>query len=113
MFKKIQYKLGVGETEKWVHFCYVPRELEEEFNTKVNKHNLPIYNWIMKWGAEDYELDSIIDENSFEILKSHIQEQYRQEYPEIYLPSNTDSQGWLRVWTTKHMKKEIDFIENC
>jgi adenylate kinase family enzyme len=42
------------------------------------------------------------------ILKAAIKNLYKTKYPHIYIDSETDQQGWLRVWVTNHMESELE-----
>lgn len=106
--KKVQYKIGVGDKEKWVHFCYIPAELKEEFDEKVNEYNMPLGTWVTKWANEDFEIVDIENPDTLDLLRDKIKEKYKHTYPDIYRESATDAQGWLRVWVIQHMREEVD-----
>ena len=110
-FVKIQCKIGSGVTEQWVHFCYVLEEVKKRFDGVVNINGRASGDWLLKWAGEDYGVTEIITPEDLEELKLAIRDTYRDKYPEIYLESNTDSQGWLRVWFTHHMEKELELYE--
>lgn len=107
--KKIKYKVR----NKWVHFCYVSEELKEEFDLRVNTLNhLPNY-WVMKWAYEDFGMSKINTQKELRELRMRIREMYRSRYPELYIENNTniDTQGWVRVWYTQHMERELNYVK--
>lgn len=108
--KKIQFRVMEDTGEKWVHFCYVSEELKEEFDEKVGKLQRMTNYWIVKWAMEDFGITQVDTEDDLQDLKERIKTMYKDMYPELYIDSNTDQQGWTRVWFTQHMQKELDFI---
>lgn len=94
-----------------MHFCYVSEELKDLFDEQVNVLGHPANYWIGRWAIEDFEMINITTVEELDELKSLIRKQYQDMYPELYLDSIIDRQGWLRVWFTKHMEKELANIE--
>lgn len=108
--QKIKVRTKIGKVYVWVHFCYTPSNIKNDFEKYVNLLKLPYLTWVMKWATEDFgadELDTIAD---LDRLKDQIKEAYKELYPDLYIESNTDNQGWTRVWCTKHMMKELEYI---
>lgn len=108
--KKIQFRLLEDTGEKWVHFCYVSEELKEEFDEKVGRLQRTANYWAIKWAMEDFGISQVDTQEQLLDLKERIKNMYKDKYPELYIDSSTDSQGWLRVWYTNHMMKELEYI---
>ncbi len=108
--QKIQVKVNREGKDQWVHFCYVPGDIKERFDKEVNKEGMLTPHWILKWAVEDFGTDKLETWDDLERLKAQIKEKYKTEYPELYIESNTDNQGWLRVWYKNHMDKELKEI---
>ena len=102
MLKKVQFKLGDGS---WVHFCYVDSELKGDFVTVSDESLAP---WVKRWAEEDYNLSQVDTPEELAELKEAIRQEYQEKYPELFLPSRTDNQGWVRVWLTQHIKEELE-----
>ena len=105
--KKIQFRLSNGGQ---VHFCYVPEEVKDEFDSKIEGVPRSSNYWIIKWAAEDFGIVNISTYDDVEDLKNHIKLKYKELYPELYLESSTDQQGWTRVWFTQHIEKELEYF---
>lgn len=108
---KIQMRFYNKDNDSiWRHFCYVPTELKESFDLHVNTHGLAGYVWIANWAFADFGILYIDTEKGFVALKEAVHRRYKELYPEIFIDSPTDKQGWLRVWYTQKMKEELTHI---
>lgn len=105
---KIQIKTNRDGIPCLVHFCYIEKEIKQEFDTKINIANQSPTVWISKWAGEDFGSNfSTKDFDSVEELKEKIKLGFREVYPDIWYESVTDRQGWCRAWYQMHIKKEI------
>ena len=106
--QKIQVKIRRSDkTFIWSHFCYVPEELKRNFDKYVNTLGLPSNYWISKWAQENFgitKVDTLIDVWR---LKTDIKNLYKERYPELFIETATDKQGWLRVWYANNMEQEL------
>ena len=110
---KILIKLHDGYTTKWVHLCYVDSELYKEFlQTPVGSKT--INELILNWSKNDFgvPLSTLSNMADLEVVKELIKKTYKALYPDLYRDSETDRQGWIRVWITNNMKKEIEAWKN-
>ena len=41
------------------------------------------------------------------VLKELILDKYSKIFPYLSRPSKTDRQGWIRVWLSEHMEREM------
>jgi hypothetical protein len=104
---KIKIKVKWKNSWVWTHFCYVPDEVALKF-FELNKEGQEANYWIAKWAKEDFGPDVLETEEDLNRLKLQIKELYKSKYPELYIDSATDKQGWLRVWCKTHMEKELE-----
>lgn len=105
---KILIKISEGNTNKWIHLCYIPESLYEAYRTQLPDHLLNLNETLSKWAKEDFDVDLAVTEaEGLETLKSLVKEHYKQAYPDVYLEQTTDRQGWLRVWIVKKMKEDL------
>ena len=106
---KINVKVFREGKEAWVHFCYVPPNLKREFDELANTQcNWNIW-WLNKWAKEQFDIE-VDTWEELDILKEAIRKSYKLMYPELYMESSTDNQGWLRVWYTQNMKEELENV---
>lgn len=91
-----------------MHFCYVADEIKQEFDRKVNsRYGMLTPEWVSKWAKEDFCL-AVKDKYDLESLRQLIKNMYAKKYPELFIGSKKDRQGWSRVWYTEKMQKEMD-----
>lgn len=89
----------------WVHLCYVDRDLHKAYTEKFHHIN---NQSLTRWCEEDFGIHlPIQDLDDFLKLKTLVRGYYSEKYPEIYYESNTDHQGWLRLWVINKMKEEV------
>lgn len=103
---KIAIKVEGRKGDKnWVHFCYIPPELKDEFDSKVEADP----RWVIKWANEDFGMGigEVMTEIELDQLRELIKERYQRLYPDLYIESQTDNQGWVRVWMISNMRSEI------
>ena len=99
------YREGKWE---WVHFCYVfPAEW-----SLYRKLKLPVPYCIDKWSIDDFRA-GVTSWRDLEILRRNIKRVYQERYPELYVDSPTDYQGWIRLWFVEKTKKELENNEQC
>lgn len=93
---------------KWVHLCYVDTEVFEKF-TELFGSREELNKYISTWFEKDF--NKTLNMSSYEdlrALKDTLKSYYKDKYPELYRGSETDRQGWTRIWVTEKMKKEIE-----
>jgi hypothetical protein len=109
---KVKVKLMRDGVKSWAHFCYVPVSLKDTFDNVINKSGNPLSIFIAKWTAEDFGYGVMLNNYyDLEMLKEKIKARYKDKYPDVYLDSESDRQGWCRVWVTEHMRKELERYE--
>jgi hypothetical protein len=106
--QKISVALKIGSYGIWHHFCYVPKDIKLKFDEIVNVNKELSNYWIEKWAKQDFNIARIRTPQDMGKLKFHIRQNYKKIYPELYVESTSDKQGWVRVWYTQHMVKEIE-----
>lgn len=93
----------------WEHFCYVPRDLYLKFLSAMEIERVEVADYISKWAKQDFNIDlSMTTTTDIKTLKELILDKYRSVYPHIFISTDTDHQGWVRVWITAHMNKDLE-----
>jgi hypothetical protein len=102
--QRIKIKVKVGNRYEWEHFCYVPSSIKKMHDEYINSSECKDTKTLVeKWATEDFGKTKLETIEDLEKLKENIKQKFKKEYPELYLPTKTDRQGWLRVWYTTHM----------
>ena len=95
---------------RWVHLCYADGNIYSEYMLKHS--DLGYMNGVIAaWAEKDFGVNLAM--NSMEdilTLKNLVKDFYKEKYPEIYRDSNTDRQGWLRLWINNKMREELDSV---
>lgn len=92
---KIHYKI----VDSWVHFCYVDDMYKDSIEKPMDK--------IRSWAYKDFGIENLETMKELTNLKETIRNSYREKYPELFRESSVDTQGWVRVWFTQHLKEEL------
>lgn len=92
----------------WEHLCYAPKELYLQFISAMDIERSEMADFVMKWAAEDFNIDlPMTTAKDIAILKALVLDKYSSAYPHLLRKSATDHQGWIRVWISTHMEKEL------
>lgn len=92
----------------WVHFCYVNKNLYEQFMQEKNLQSTDLNQIISQWCKKDFNKKVVLSSTEdIQIIREIVKNYYEKIYPEIFIENNTDHQGWLRVWITKNLKEEL------
>ena len=108
MLQKVHLKLLDRHNQsKWVHFCYISEDVKKRFIKACPKMSINIK--IRHWANDDFGAVFLVDDNDLSNLKMLIKAKYKHKYPELFreLSDKTDRQGWIAIWLTEHMEKEI------
>lgn len=96
------------DTLVWEHLCYAPRELYLKFISTTGIERFEMADYVTKWAREDFNIDlPMTTVKDITILRELIFDKYGSTYPHLLRRSNTDHQGWVRVWVASHMEKEL------
>lgn len=92
----------------WEHLCYAPKDLYLTFLQRRHIERSAFADYISAWAKEDFNIElPMTTSKDIEILKILILDKYSSIYPHLIRNSNTDRQGWIRVWISSHMEKEL------
>lgn len=107
---KIFVKSPDGITNSiWVHFCYVQKEVYDEFLNTSKSSEDQLNDILSRWCFEDFGVRLPMNkQEDLSTLKDLIKDLYKGMYPEFYRDSSTDRQGWTRIWVNHKMKEEIE-----
>lgn len=100
---KLLVKVHDGKEQVWRHFSYVPSALVNLYEKNGTKLSEAILGWV----KSDTGVD-ITDYASLLLAKSKIREIYKSKFPDMYLESDIDRQGWVRLWVIEHIKEELN-----
>ena len=89
--------------------CFVNSEIYEAFTTLLDVAYKDLFWWFAKWTKEDFNLDyDFCKANDLRILKELVRDKYRTIQPILYYSNLVKSKdGWMRLWVSEHMGKEI------
>lgn len=108
--KKLMLKLLDEEDGKvkWFHLCYIGSKIYNTFLKTMDIDSVEFADYIADWFKEDFGLDiTMTTRRDLNILKGTVKEKYRVLYPTIYNNTDVDIHGWVRVWITQKMEKEL------
>lgn len=93
---------------RWVHFCYLSRELYLKYLVTFDLERAELAEAVSRWAREDFNIDlPMTTAKDISILKALIFDKYHSIYPHITRTAHNDHQGWLRVWVSTHMEKDL------
>ena len=100
---------------EWTHISYIDKALYDKFMEREHIESIELNDYLSRWAKEDFNIDlAMSSKNDITVLKELVKDFYRRAHPELYIESNTDRQGWLRVWLTKKIKEELKIYgEEC
>lgn len=112
MHTKILVKVKDLNSLKWIHLCYIDSDLWQEFLQDSTSEGLN--QLLADWCQEDFKVQlPMATAADIATLKELIRSHYEKQYPEIFLESKTDRQGWIRVWFTQKVKGAINVRKQC
>lgn len=93
----------------WEHICYAPRTLYLKYLKQFGLERFEMADSIQRWASEDFNITlPMTTEKDITILKTLVMDKYSTVYPHITRKSKTDHQGWMRVWVSHHMERELN-----
>lgn len=92
----------------WEHLCYAPRDLYLKFIEVKGLERFEMADYVSQWAMEDFNIElPMTTSKDIVILRQLILDKYSSAYPHLLRRSNTDHQGWVRVWVSSHMEKDL------
>jgi len=67
---------------------------------------------LSKWAKNDFMIDSMNTLSDVDRLRAAIKIHYKEKYPEIFIDTSTDAQGWIKIWCRTHILEEVLNNEN-
>lgn len=107
---KFLIKVLNEDTDKlsWEHVCYAPRDLYLKFLAQKGLQRFQMADCVSRWVREDFNTDlPMTTAKDINILRELVLDKYNSAYPHLVRRSETDRQGWLRVWVTNHMERDL------
>lgn len=109
--KKIILKVLNEDSWEWVHFCYIPAQIYDEFFKTTGCEKSEFGTFLSVWAKGDFGLKTSVSTlDEVKGLRYAINKKYLQEYAELYALSDTENPriyGWVRMWVSQHMRVEI------
>lgn len=92
----------------WEHICYAPRELYLRFLERKDIERFQMADYMARWAKEDFNVDlPMTTRRDILILRELVLDKYKSAYPHLIRQTNTDHQGWMRVWVSNHMERDL------
>lgn len=92
----------------WEHICYAPKDLYLRYLSKKGLERFEMADCIRAWANEDFNFDlAMTTSKDIPVLKQLVIDKYMSVYPHITRSTPTDHQGWMRVWVSTHMEKDL------
>lgn len=109
--KKVLVKVIRDNDIKWSHFCYISKDLYEEFLAVTGCDRSELGAFLSIWAKGDFDEEmSMSFFEDIERLRYLINKKYAEEYAELYALTKEENpriNGWIRMWTSQHMRVEI------
>jgi hypothetical protein len=109
-FQKVLIKVIDDETDKfsWVHICYADKRVYLAFLERLSCDRKDFAEWLSKWAKEEFNVElPMTHTNDIIVLKKLIRDRFKRAHPMLFIESNTDHQGWIRIWVTRKMMEEL------
>lgn len=92
----------------WEHLCYAPKGLYLKFIDTMGIERFEMADFVSKWAKEDFNIDlPMTTAKDITILRELVLDKYSSTYPHLLRKSATDHQGWVRVWVSTHMERDL------
>lgn len=107
---KFLVKVLNEDTDKlsWEHLCYAPRELYLKFLKTKGVERFQMADYVSRWAREDFNIDlPMTTAKDIAVLRELVLDKYSNAYPHLIRKTETDRQGWMRVWVSNHMERDL------
>lgn len=107
---KFLVKVLNEDTDKlsWEHLCYAPRGLYLQFLKTKGLERFQMADYVSRWAQEDFNVDlPMTTAKDIAILRELVLDKYSNAYPHLIRKTETDRQGWMRVWVSNHMERDL------
>lgn len=92
----------------WEHLCYAPRDLYLKFIEHYSIERFEMADFVSAWAKEDFNIDlPMTTAKDILILRQLVLDKYNSAYPHLIRKNTTDRQGWIRVWVSTHMERDL------
>lgn len=93
----------------WEHLCYVPTDLYLMFLRQKGIERVEMSDYLSRWAKQDFNIDiPMTTARDITILRELVVDKYRTVYPHMARRTPTDRQGWVRVWVSDHMERDMN-----
>lgn len=92
----------------WEHLCYAPASVYLKYLETYGLERSEMGEVISRWAREDFNMElPMTTAKDISVLRELVFDKYRSAYPHLVRHSKTDHQGWIRVWVTTHMERDM------
>lgn len=110
--RKIQIKVLREECPhddaQWLPVCCMNSDIYDAFFEVTGIERMDFADYLSKWCYEDFNLElTFTKSNDIRILKELVVDRYQAIYPHIHYNRAVNKHGWMRVWVSERMGKEI------
>ena len=92
----------------WEHLCYAPSDLYKRYLAAFQMERSEMGEAVSRWAREDFNFElPMTTAKDIQVLRELVLDKYSSAYPHLMRKSNTDHQGWIRVWVSTHMEKDL------
>lgn len=96
------------DTVSWEHLCYAPKDLYLKFIKTKHLERFQMADYVSRWAKEDFNIDlPMTTYKDIALLRELVLDKYNSAYPHLVRRYETDRQGWMRVWVTNHMERDL------
>lgn len=112
--KKLVIKVLDLDTNRtdWVHVCYLSQDLYTAFIEALGIGSDELVNYMIKWAYSDFRTYvTLSTKQELQTLKSLVMDKYKEINPTIFKTSLIDTKGWMRVWISEHIERELKWAK--
>ena len=93
----------------WEHLCYAPRDLYLRFLKAKGLERFQMADYVARWANEDFNVElAMSTSRDIQFLRELVLDKYKNAYPHLIRKTDTDHQGWMRVWVSFQMERDLN-----
>lgn len=100
-----------AEKVKWMYVCDIGAKLYNTFLRKMGIDEKQFSDYVADWFKVDFGFNfAMSTRRDLAILKGSVKERYKILYPSIYANTDITPEGWVRIWISEKMERELKNI---
>ena len=94
---------------EYTHFCYIEKRLLDYYmRFRGFRFRNEIANDVTDWIHHDFNIElPMTTKKHLIIFRQLIVDKYKTLYPQIFRGDVKNVSGWIRVWLSEHMEREL------